>query len=817
MRYSILLSLLLASYLLRSQSNEFYVTQTYFEGQTVKFFSESRGGGVVVFDDATLYLMDRNRSFTDISDLFELEVRQDISCITTIQEEMFLLGTANHSLFLYNQGTVTALQETNPELPDQINSIDFQPSRGPAIMLATSNNRFYSEDFVTYTSDPHSYTENLVFYGSRYVALLDQFDRCLNGLPGSFGMTYSFNSGSGIYKVMSNDTLNFNRLNDVVFLKAGFGSGTFNTWALYGTDNGIYSQHINSCSTWSSRHFEDNEVYDFGFFGLGLETSSLLVATENGLLNMEAGERYWDVQSPEYHQVQGIESASYVGFSPRHQTIFVGTNDGLKMLKEDDMIDATPDDSRLAEFDTVYYCQGNNTTLHSGVTSWLNMQWYLDGEPIENAILSEYKAESSGHYSLKYEYDQDTFNLDVAYLKLDDRFVENIIARDSIICPDQFAETLEVSPRLYDLQYNWYSVENGLEEEDGRYLFSAEETGNYYLEAVNCNGLKHYSDTIPVTKSQLQSPTFSVESEERMCVGDTLFLSNVEHASGIRWRRDFRFLEDYEEDFIVVTAEDRRDFIAVEVSDTLGCTASSSVRLGEILEQPVVTDLFKDICEPSASVWLDLPFGSSVTWEDNSQENPRNLGPGIYPISVSNEVCPTFEADLIVEFFDPVPQFNDDVLLKQGDTLWVDISETRPAYWSREFSSTVIEGEEKLFLTSEEPDTVAVQLQYFGDCVRLYEFDVIFDLVLGSALSQDQSISIFPNPVAHGSVSIESVNEPVKSVSMFSMDGRKMMSRTFSNNVQTGGFQIPDHLRPGIYLLQIETNQQVVHKKLVVQ
>ena len=114
----------------------------------------------------------------------------------------------------------------------------------------------------------------------------------------------------------------------------------------------------------------------------------------------------------------------------------------------------------------------------------ISYQWYLNGEPIEDANQSTYIAEVSGTYHVEFTTsdgcDGSSFPIDV--IKCDNNFTPSIFVSDNTILTT-------------DTQYNidWYY--NGLFFGNGSSV-QGENNGYFWLEATDEFGCSWLSDTI---------------------------------------------------------------------------------------------------------------------------------------------------------------------------------------------------------------------------------------------------------------------------------------------------------------------------------
>ncbi|MEL6558881.1 MAG: hypothetical protein AAFQ94_11905 [Bacteroidota bacterium] len=248
LKHTLLSIVFFSCFNLSASVNSFSIKTTYFNGKKVEYLSENKGGVVVVFEDKTIYLLTKDEEFKEITQFFTEEVLNDISSLEMVSSDIFLLGTLNHSLYLYDDGTVTNLKEINDQLPNKINAIDYNPFSFLAqLQIATDNGTYVSRDFRNFEEFDFQGVE-VDFMSSRSQTLLFEYENRCSGFPDGMGVSYSYVFGAGIFPVYEDNGFFIDTLNDLVRARRGFGGGTFNQYVFYATNNGIYSQDINDCS-----------------------------------------------------------------------------------------------------------------------------------------------------------------------------------------------------------------------------------------------------------------------------------------------------------------------------------------------------------------------------------------------------------------------------------------------------------------------------------------------------------------------------------------------------------------------------------------
>lgn len=805
-----------------AQENNFYVSNTFFDGQKVLFFSENRGGAVVILEGNRIHLMNRNSEFTDVTELFTEEIRNDITCIESVNENMFLIGTKSYSLLKYENGVVSNLKDINPKLPSQINSIDFTGTTyDQQLLVATTENIWISNDMKTFEKGNWPYTTNTKFFSNRYTILLTEYTSC-SQIPGQLGLHYSYGSNTALFKLIENEGFNINNLNDIAFAKRDFGSGTYNTYAYYATESGIYAQHVYSCWKDTISHFKNTSVHDLELVSSGLTKSVLMAASDSGLLYMEAfwGD-YFEVSSPQYFIIDGIDSAYTVDYSIYHNVIWVGTNNGLLQISDNKLVHESlvPETTLL---DTINFCLEEGAYPRINMNDQLDRQWYRNGEKIEGALSMGVYTQEEGLYSVRYTYEGEEFEIDVAYVQLDSIFNERIRKQEHIICPtDRYALIYIDNFPFYKNNYKWYSVERGLEWDagDSYDYYVAEEGGHYYFISTNCNGYSYRSDTVEVIKSSLDQPYFDSEFvQSSHCVGDTIYVHGTENAVNFSWRVDYDLVENHNEPYLVLTLDHFQEDLLVTTADEHGCELTARADLGYVLEPPFIRpdQLSKYICESAEVIYFDIPFGSTLDWEGYSEGEYHIVEPGTYPVTVSNGVCEDFHATVHVEYFDPLPELNkDSVLVLVNDTLKIYVDPSQPIYWNGPIQRSV--DQSFLYATSTKEDTIQFEIYYPSpNCYQFYSLIVYFVEKLPLGVEDNISaVQIYPNPAKDG-VRIETNQSNITSIQLLNLNGSIISSRNIENN-NDFFYEFPPSLNNGIYIIQIiMSNKNSIMRRIIV-
>lgn len=162
-------------------------------------------------------------------------------------------------------------------------------------------------------------------------------------------------------------------------------------------------------------------------------------------------------------------------------------------------------------------------------------------------------------------------------------------------------------------------MERGLEFETANSTssyFYAEEAGNYYFIANNCNGFTYHSDTVLVEKSSLGDEYFSFNSNESFCEGDTVFIENSDPGVNFEWDISYADLEGYNESFLVMQEEYSCYNLHVRMIDEFGCTDNLYSIFGDIYPVPTLSEDQEEIyiCEDEDFVYFDLEEGLTASW-----------------------------------------------------------------------------------------------------------------------------------------------------------------------------------------------------------
>lgn len=820
---SIIIFSLFQSY---AQENNFYVKQRFLEGEKVKLFSQNRGAAVVILEDNTIHLMNKEFQFTDISDQLESNIREDVTSIACINESIFFLGTKGNSLFMYDNGEVTNIKDLKADFPEQINSIDYSSGAyQEKLLIATNDSLWVSNDFRTYERSGFEFSANPKFYSGRNSILLESEDYygCYD-VESEYSIFARVNVGSLIYKIFQNEDFDIDKLYDIEYGRYTGNNGFYGLFAFYATHNGVYAQSIGECSFDTAVHITDVAVYDLEMItNQGLSSTAMLAASDTGLFYSEVSQYDFDIYGDQtYYEVEGIDSAFIIDYSIFHNTIWVGTNNGLVQVQEDDLTQDSLEPEPIA-FDTIYYCQDQGAYLNAGIHSQIDKQWFKNGEEIEGAISSIFIANEEALYSIEYEFEDSLYHYDVAYTKLEDEFNETIVNQDYLICPDDYSVWLRINNKNYpNHDYSWYSVERGLEFETANTTtsyFYAQEAGNYYFIANNCNGFTYHSDTVVVRKSSLGDEFFSVSSNENLCTGDTVFIENSDAGVDFEWDITYADLEGYNEAFLVLKEEYSGNNLHVRMTDEFGCTDNLYASIGNIYPLPTFSEGQKEIyiCEEEDYVYFDLDEGLSAEWAGSVDGVDYKVAPGIYPVTISNGFCPDYNVEVEIKYFDPFPMLNfEDTVIEVGDTFKIPTNGKVGINWDGEIQ--VSNDQSYLYLTSDIADTLQSELWFSSaDCDQVYDFTIIFDgqPILNND-SQDMGFRLYPNPAKKG-LNIDQAKSTIECIQLMNSDGRIVDTKYFQN-ASNLYFDFPSHLEAGIYFIRItDINNQVVTRKIILE
>lgn len=813
-RCYLLFSLFISFLSPKAADNNFYISKTYFSGERIKLFSQNRGGAVALLDDHRMFLMSRQFVFSEITSNISQEILDDITSIECIDENSFIIGTLSHSAFLFENGTLISLQDLNPDLPDTITSIDYSAMPGNdeyQVLIATNRNVFGSANLKSYLPYPYTNYDSIVFFDNRHYALLGNYDRC-GSTPGRYGAVFTYSTGVALYKIFEDDTYNFTRLNDLIPARQG-GNSSYQSYALYATDRGIYTQWIYNCSPEVARHLADVEAHDLETVASGLPKTTILAATDEGLL---VWEKESGISNPTYYALDGIDKAYDVTYSRFHNIIWVSTNDGIKVIQEDNLTRESFEPGKN-EFDTVTFCQENGAWLYVDLNDQLGIQWYRNNEKIDGAIAKVLRTFEPGHYSVAYNEMGETTELDMAYVKRDSTFDESLTTPDQIICPDEFGVTLVIEEFTTDHNYKWYSVENGLERDAGNdsYYFQAQKEGNYFFTATNCNDYVYYSDTVEILESKLQQPSFDEESmASDLCEGDTLHLEDIQHAKTFKWIADYEIVENYNQPFFIVSDDLSQDALSVVVTDEYGCEHMRTIRLNQVLETPSLkSGAFYYVCDSLDYVYLEVPFGSRPVWDGMLDDTPQKVRPGVYSVTVTNDVCSDFTSNINVIYYDPLPFSDTLIYVLIGDSLKIRQSSGFPDYWSQHWQYDWIN--DLLFITSNIPTEMQTSLSYYqAGCGKDYNVTIRFVTEILSA-EPLAYLNIYPNPASEV-IYIDPGDMGLERIELIDIFGKPVYQ--VANPKGAIRIALAPHIQPGLYFVKItRENGQARFKKLLVK
>jgi len=234
------------------------------------------------------------------------------------------------------------------------------------------------------------------------------------------------------------------------------------------------------------------------------------------------------------------------------------------------------------------------------------------------------------------------------------------LGNDTSVCHGEF---VFLNPGSGFLSYIW---------QDGSVQphFYANQTGNYWVLATDTNNCM-VSDTINLT---FVLPDPDIGSDTTICLGDSMVFSTLGNFVSYLWQNG--------SSNIFITA-DTAGIYWCEVTDSLGCTGSDTVRL-DMLNPPSV-DIGTDtsVCHGDSIVIAVSPGAGDFiyTWQDGSTDSLFNAFlAGSYWVEAVN-LCGT-DSDTVTLSVFPLPLIflGEDTTLSLGDVIELDAGEGIESY-----------------------------------------------------------------------------------------------------------------------------------------
>ncbi|MFC5269835.1 T9SS type A sorting domain-containing protein [Adhaeribacter terreus] len=175
--------------------------------------------------------------------------------------------------------------------------------------------------------------------------------------------------------------------------------------------------------------------------------------------------------------------------------------------------------------------------------------------------------------------------------------------------------------------------------------------------------------------------------------------------------------------------------------------------------------------------------------------------------SVTQNGCLTFDYKLVVI---PTPPVQPVISLHSADTL---IASTTGSSYEWKYNNTVLPTTtQKLKVTTS--GTYAVRVKDAANCASLFSADYIYT-VSGLKEELQNSFSLYPNPTS-GFLTLELSTAQSAEVTIFNALSQQILHKTVAKTEEKVQFDL-SKVAKGIYLVQVQTEKQVVVKKIVVE
>ncbi|MEL6558880.1 MAG: T9SS type A sorting domain-containing protein [Bacteroidota bacterium] len=544
----------------------------------------------------------------------------------------------------------------------------------------------------------------------------------------------------------------------------------------------------------------------------------IFAASDSGLLFIEANQsRYFDVINPTYFSVEGIDTAYTVKYSRYYNSIWVGTNNGIVELAEDNLQQEQFVIGDIG-FDTLELCRDIGSFMRVDINDQIQMQWYRNNSKINGAVSNNFIAFEPGLYSIIYDDSGEEVTKDVSFVKYDSTFNESLDTTEILLCPGA-VEFLIINDVNDQNSYNWYSVERGFEVNDNTRNQNLRVTsgGNYYFIATNCNGFEFISDTLTVRESDMTLPFFDENLPDiELCSNDTIFIQGGENAVSYKWQIGNDRLSDNDFPYYVVSPGDANRSLLVTVVGPEGCENFLDTNVPYVHVIPAISpeNNTYEICEEKEIVVLIRPEFTRVDWEgENENGNLIEVGEGSYNVNVINDLCGSNESVVFVNRFSPLPIDDIPSVLPISDTLKIPINDINPIDWEGDF--TLSDDGNFLLLSSLVSTVLKGSITYSnGRCERVYDLEVEFSDVL-SVNPNRKELSIYPNPTKNELFIQNAGFDKYDEISFMNMSGKIVYQTTLSNHI-FDKVTIPNQLKNGIYILRLTGKGVVFSKRLII-
>ena len=245
-----------------------------------------------------------------------------------------------------------------------------------------------------------------------------------------------------------------------------------------------------------------------------------------------------------------------------------------------------------------------------------------------------------------------------------------------------------------------------------------------------------------------------------------------------------------------------------------GCTVSATQTI-TVTAAPVVSAGIKDtVCTDSVPYQLTGASPIGGTWSGSGVNaaglftpSATLIGTQTLTYSYSQDGCTVTATKQVVI---PTPPVQPVITLYSSDTL---MASTSGSSYEWKHNNTVIPGnKQKLKVTTN--GTYAVRVKDAKNCASTFSADYTYTVSGRKEVMQNQ-FSLYPNPTS-GLLILELATAQPAEVTVFNALGQQILQKTVAKTDEKVQLDL-SKVAKGIYLVQVQTEKQVVVKKIVVE
>ena len=462
----------------------------------------------------------------------------------------------------------------------------------------------------------------------------------------------------------------------------------------------------------------------------------------------------------------------------------------------------------ITALDTTAPCAGDSVHLAASPGSGYTYQWKLNGNNVTGAVDINYTTADAGTYTAVVTNiicSTTSNSIPVTVRPLPSAA---IAAQGSLVFCEGGNDLLLAS---IGTGYSYQWTENGLAINGaGLARYTAQDSGSYYCN-ITLNGCTVQSNPLLVTVLPNPLDLVTVTGATDFCAGDSVLLS-VSTGTGYvyQWQKDGTVISSATADSYNATATGLYS-VAVSLSSCSVISLGVPVTVNPYPSATVTANGSTTFCTGD-SVTLNASTGTGYNyqWFNGTDTLTDALAPsivvvdsGMYYVNVSSNGCVSISNTVTVEAL-PLP---DAFITQAGQTLTASPGATYQWY----NGNTLITGATQQSYTPSAAGNYSVMVTDANGCAQEsapYSFNA-----LGiSILTQDQSFSIYPNPIETENWNLDVSNGLIGTdAEVFDQSG-KLIYKTVIQNLHS---EIDLKIATGVYFLKINSQGTFMMKKLI--